>query len=413
MLCCLCFAAVCDSPLVAQTFTFTQPKTVLTFSQNQFYRTQTLDLNGDGKTDLALHLYAGELNVYLGDGAGGFSITPIVANTWEVGANAPAPMFVDVNGDGFADQVFGVSSYNDPYGKLSWAGEFAVALGDGKGHFTMTFNQLALDGDASSLVQGDFNGDGKPDFALLTSGGLDTNGEQVGAAITLFLNQGNGAFAAQNPIWLQAKSGTWMVAGDFNGDGKQDLAWTSLNTPAQTTKGAYPIYYMYGNGNGSFGAVQSYWVDTPPRGLAAGDLNHDGKTDLVVSLSPLVNQYGQTATGSNYRIATLLAKQTGGFYWASSETSATPTTGLELMDLNADGQPDAIYDWDYLRAGLAGGAFGPHQIVPYSTPYTFPYQDDMLFAPLIKNGLPAVFSWALGTTSGSYNLRVQLNTSQK
>lgn len=412
-LCCLCFT-VCGMPATAQTFTFSQPKTILTLPNTPPPSISgALDLNGDGKTDIAVQIYAGQINIYEGNGTGGFSSTPIVANTWEIGPNDPAPVFVDVNGDGFADQVFGVSGYNDPYGGQSWAGEFAVALGDGKGNFTMTTDLGASVGDASSLVEGDFNGDGKPDFAFLTNGGSDGNGGQIPPEITIYLNDGNGIFSfGDSTINLQTKTGTVMVEGDFNGDGKADLAWTNLGTPSQTTKGAYPIYYAYGKGDGTFGSIQTYWVDTPPRALARGDLNHDGKTDLVVSLAPLVDQYGNTASGSTYRIASLLAKQTGGFYWASSDSAVEATTGLELMDLNGDGLLDAVYNWDYLRAGLSGGAFGPHQILSYSTPYNFPYANDILLAPLVKGGLPDAFTWANGA-SGTVNLRLQINTSKK
>jgi hypothetical protein len=402
-------------PVTAQTFTFSQPKTILTLPNTPPAGwTHTLDFNGDGKTDIAVKIYAGQFNIYQGNGTGGFSSTPIVANSWEIGPNGPAPMFVDVNGDGFADQVFGVSGFNDPNGGLSWGGQFAVALGDGKGNFTMTTDMGAPVGDISSLVEGDFNGDGKPDFALLTSGGSDGNGGQFPPQITIYLNEGDGVFSlGDTTINLPTtKTGTVMVEGDFNGDGKADLAWTNLGTPPQTTKGNYPIYYAYGNGNGTFGSIQTYWVDTPPRALAAGDLNHDGRTDLVVSLAPLVDQNGNTASGSNYRIASLLARQTSGFYWKTAASAAEPTTGLELMDLNGDGLLDAIYDYDYLRAGLSGGGFGPHQIVSYSTPYTFPYATDVLMAPLIKGGPPDAFTWAPGS-SGMSNLRLQINTSQK
>ena len=121
--------------------------------------------------------------------------------------------------------------------RVSWGtqfsetnGQFIVALGDGSGNFntiTSLFNMPAGNGSADDpLVASDFNGDGKVDFALLTSGGFDVYGNFQTAAITLFLNEGSGKFAQQKTIWLQG-SGHWaMVSGDFKGDGKQDLAWT-------------------------------------------------------------------------------------------------------------------------------------------------------------------------------------------
>ena len=409
---CLLPISFCGSSLVAQTFTFGQPKSVLTSPPGGLFQLQFADVNGDGKTDLILPAFNVQDDVFLGDGTGGFSTTPIAANTWAFGPYSPAPMWIDVNGDGFSDQVFGTNTYYDP-GGLNADGEFAVALGDGKGHFTMTTDlgsQLTGSApDDSALVAGDFNGDGKIDFALLTGGGPDGNGGSYGPAITLFFNTGNGKFAQQNPMWLE-RGGSIMVGGDFNGDGKRDLAWMVRPGPLGTYQLPYPISYAYGKGDGTFGAVQTYWVDTAPLALASGDLNGDHKTDLVVALMPLLNQFGQPVSGSTYRIAALLAKQTSGFYWASAVSSTTSTNGLELMDLNNDGHLDAIYDLDFLRAGLAGGGWGPHQIVTGQAPPS-QLSNDLPFAPLVKGGLPAVFSQSVDS-AGHTHLNIQLNTSK-
>ena len=410
---CLMSLALCGSTLVAQTFTFSQPKSIVTLPPYTGFYMNTLDLNGDGKIDLAVQIYATQMSVYLGNGTGGFSTTPVVANTWDPGATAPPPMFIDVNGDGFADQVWGYDTYNDPANFITTNGQFIVALGDGKGHFTMTTSLGSIPPGAGSgdpLVAADFNGDGKVDFALLTGGGEDLQGNNLPAEITLFLNQGNGKFAQQNSIKLST-TGAWaMVAGDFNGDGKQDLAWAQSNLRPST--GPYPITYMYGNGDGTFGTMRNYWTDTVPIGLASADLNGDHKTDLVVSLSPVLDQYGNPVSGSNWRIATLLAKQADGFYWASAVSSTTPTQGLKLMDLNNDGHVDAIYNGIYLRAGLAGGAFGPHQIVTGQTPPPNVYDyANLPFAPLVKGGLPAFFSSSVDSSQNEH-LNVQLNLSK-
>ncbi len=125
---------------------------------------------------------------------------------------------------------------------------------------------------------------------------------------------------------------------------------------------------------------------------------------------PVLNQSGQPVSGSTYRIATLLAKQTSGFYWASAVSSTTITNGLELMDLNNDGHLDAIYDLDYLRAGLAGGGWGPHQIVTGQSPPS-QLSNDLPFAPLVKGGLPAVFSESVDS-AGHTHLNILLNTSK-
>jgi len=413
---CLALMTVWGSSLVAQTFTFGQPKPVTVTSYTGIAQVQTADINGDGKSDVIIPTANAVYAAYLGDGTGGFSTTPLTLNSLDLGAINPIPKFMDVNGDGIADQVFAFGTYSD-YGSgyLTTVGEFVVALGDGKGHYTITTSLGSLpesNGRSTDpLAAADFNGDGKIDFALLTQGGTDASGMGAPAEITVFLNQGNGKFAQQRSIPLEG-SGVWLiVAGDFNGDGRQDLAWTVKyqGVPIPTP---YQIHYMYGNGDGTFGTTHIYTTDTQTVSLASGDLNGDHKTDLVVGLSPALDSTGHFVSGSTWRIATLLAKQKGGFYWASAVSSTTATTGLELMDLNNDGHLDAIYDWAYLRAGLSGGGFGPHQIVTGQTvdPNAWWFVN-LPFSPLVKGGLPAVFSQTVDS-SGSAHINVQLNTSK-
>jgi hypothetical protein len=404
---------VCGSPLAAQTFTFGPPKPVAETSFSGIAQVQTADINGDGNTDVLIPSALGQYDVYLGDGAGGFSQNPLTANSWYFGTPNPQPTFIDVNGDGIADQVIGFGSYDT--GLSTAQGQFLVALGDGKGRFTLSTSLGGLPagvGYGDPLVAADFDGDGKIDFALLTSGGIDASGIPASAAITVFLNRGNGKFAQQKNISLEG-SGIWMmVAGDFNGDGRQDLAW-ALKYQGEAIPTPYRIHYMYGNGDGSFGTMRVYTTDTAPVALASGDLNGDHKTDLVVGLAPVLDQNGLPQAAAKWRIATLLAKQTEGFYWAHAILSlVTPTSGLELMDLNHDGHLDAIYDWNYLRAGLPGGAFGPHQVPTGQSGDVNGWNFvDEPFAPLVKGGLPAVFSQTVDS-SGTAHIYVQLNTSK-
>ena len=396
---CLLFLTVCDVTLIAQTFTFSQPKSVLTFQPPSWgFNLQTLDVNGDGKTDLLINTGI-NYNIYLGDGKGGFASTPLSSAVFDPAPVHPSPTFIDVDGDGIDDLVLGFSSFmGDQFSETN--GQFIVALGDGSGNFNTTtslYNMPAGNGSADDpLVAADFNGDGKVDFALLTAGGFDVYGNFQTAAITLFLNQGSGKFAQQKTIWLQG-SGHWaMVSGDFKGDGKQGLAWTQVQSNAGPP---YPIHYLYGNGDGTFGAMHTYWTDTAAVALASGDLNGDHKTDLVVSLMP--------GGAHVWRIATLLAKQTSGFYWAQGVSSSSSTDGLELVDLNNDGHLDAIYQQVYMRAGLADDSWGPQQVVPGQTPP----QSSGHFAPLVKGGLPAVFTTSVDAAQNAH-IDVQINTSK-
>lgn len=404
------FAPVC---LSAQTFTFAPEKPAVTNINVAVTGPQLTDINGDGKTDLVVLTNNG-FEAYLGDGAGNFAKTPLALdNFWSLTLSVPqsqlinetylVPQFIDVNGDGKADMVWGYPSFADEEnnGNEAYRGSFAVALGDGNGHFTLT-TDLSIENAgwhltvyAFSLVSGDFNGDGKTDFALITSGDDSTY-----PAILVFLNKGSGIFDQQPTITLGGVTNAFLKVGDFNGDGKLDLAWVHQDQngyPVNNVIPTYSIEYKYGQGDGTFGATQTYTIDAQPVGLAAADLNHDGKADLVVGLLPKSDVKGVPLPGATSRIATLRAKQAGGFYWYTAVNSVAPPSALALLDLNGDGILDLNYQANFLRAGLGGGSFGPAQFVTgtawdFPPTYPSPLYVSLPFAPLVSSGgLPDLF----------------------
>jgi hypothetical protein len=142
-----------------------------------------------------------------------------------------------------------------------------IYLGNGDGTFVQT-QELPTGANPESLVVGDFNGDGKADLAVANFGD---------GTLSIFLNAGNGTFNA--PATITVSSGNQLkslVAADFNQDGKLDLAVTVYNQAE--------AFVLLGNGKGAF-TLQStaLTTGTAPTAIVAADFNGDGLLDLAVS----------------------------------------------------------------------------------------------------------------------------------
>jgi hypothetical protein len=186
-----------------------------------------------------------------------------------------------------------------------------------------------------AVAVGDFNGDGKPDLAVTNSPG-----------VSIFLNTtATGAttpsFAANVDFTAQQVPDSIVIA-DFNGDGKPDIAVTNrfsrsvsvfLNTTATgatTPSLATRIDFDLGAGEGFF--------------MAVGDLNADGKPDLAITLG---NQYPNnvlilldaTATGATTPsfVPGLSLTAGNGFVGPGA-----PLLGAAIGDINGDGSPDLV-----------------------------------------------------------------------
>jgi hypothetical protein len=170
---------------------------------------------------------------------------------------------------------------------------------------------LTVSSNPSSLAVGDLNRDGKPDVVAASSGGN---------SIHVMINKGAGAFAA--PIVISVgNTPSAVVVADLTGDGILDIAVANNGSKNITVlKGAVSA------GNVSYTALASPVLPAPPTGLAAGDMDDDGVTDLVACCS---------STTSTVQI--LRNNGTGTFGQPVAYTIASMPTCVTLADLNNDG----------------------------------------------------------------------------
>jgi hypothetical protein len=134
------------------------------------------------------------------------------------------------------------------------------------------------------------------------------------------------------PVGLEPSS---IAVGDFNGDGKLDIAVANSDT--------YQIEILLGNGDGTFTALARYTVGPAPLSIAAADLNHDGSLDLVVA-------------SLDYTVSVLLGNGNGTFQSAKNYRTTAGPLVLQVADANGDGVPDLVFlDTPYVSVMLGNG----------------------------------------------------------
>ena len=360
--------------------TFAAPKLIPT--ANTPDATAVGDFNGDGKMDLAVS--GGRASILLGDGTGSFS----APTHFETAYSSYTVAAADFNGDGKIDLVFGHVFFNQITvvfgtgtgtftGRLDIdagkdaryvsTGDFnrdgkadilvanresddvSILLGDGAGHFGNPASFVVGFGPVQ-VAAGDFNGDGETDVATVNI---------FGSNVTILLGKAGGAFASASSLGGPSFQGVYTVAaGDFNADGKQDIAGTDF--------GNKQIWTMPGDGTGRFGARVSTPTSNKPYSITAAQFDGDGKLDLVIL------EFG--SSGIDNYVSVFLPNGDGTFRQQTSINAGSSLSRLIVADFNNDGKTDVAVTKNsdakvaILLGDGAGGLSSPNSFDVGSSP---------------------------------------------
>jgi Big-like domain-containing protein/VCBS repeat protein len=262
----------------------------------------TGDVNGDGKPDIVgTNSYNNTVSVYLNDGDGNFPSW----TDYPTGTDPEGVVIGDVNGDGIPDLV--VADHADNL--------ISVLLGNGDGTFQPR-RDFATATSPKAILLSDFNNDGITDVA--------TANQTNPGTVSILLGAGDGTFPTHHE--LSAGDSPQSIANsDFNGDGKTDLV-VNYNYAGGISDSGASVFLS--NGDGTFQPRVDYSIDLyDSHGVAAGDINSDGKPDLIVS---------------NYVTVSVFLGNGDGTFQPHVDYPTGGSRQLFIGDFNGDGSPDIV-----------------------------------------------------------------------
>lgn len=331
------------------------------------------DFDGDGHADLAVIGYPGIL-FFKNQGDGTFAPKVDFPLAQEVGAIAAG----DVDGDGKPDLValdfqgftkvrvfrnlgdgtFGPAAgypaglaSNHPTGTTL---RLADLNGDGKADIVVASDGVSVifnQGDGTfaprvmyptaggtnsprSVAVDDFDSDGHPDLAVAIwqDGDNGINGQ-----VSILRNQGDGAFPTRVD-YLVGVDLAGIAAADLDGDGKADLAVSDTVNHADAWRGN-TVDILANRGDGTFVARHDRDASNGPGTVAVGDIDGDGKLDLAVANQGTIQKPGNT-------VSVFLGDGSGGLGAKVDYPTGAWTSGLALSDLDGDGTLDLAVSAD-------------------------------------------------------------------
>ncbi len=290
------------------------------------YGIAVADLAGNGKLDIVVTEYGDNLvSVYKNNCTPGNIATNLFGprQDFSTGSGPQRMAAADLDGDGKPDLIvantgdgtISILQNTSETGTIDFAPKVDLATGAG----------------CSAVAVGDLNGDGKPDIAAVNGDGtLSVLQNVIDAPGTITTN----SFAPQISLPIPS-GGVGVAIVDIDGDGRLDLAVTSYLPQL------FSIFQNLSSGDdltaNSFGLRIDYPLDGRGHTISVGDLDGDGKPDLVVDteLNSTISIFHNESTPgilTNNSLAGPIELATGWNAWGSS-----------VGDLNGDGRPDIVF----------------------------------------------------------------------
>ncbi len=266
------------------------------------------DLNDDGRTDITVAYYGtGNIGILIGYGNGSFTIQQTMTTTI---ASMPASVAVgDFNSDGRLDITVANSESSN----------VGIFLGDGNGTFSsQTIYSNGVMSGSDGIAVGDFNNDNQLDIVIANAEANNTS---------IFLGYGNGTFSSRIIFSTGNNSVPIAVAvGDFNNDDRLDIAVANFGTSN--------VGVLLGCGNGTFQSqvIYSTGYNSQIFSIAIGDFDNDNRLDIVVT-----NYFdGNIGVFQGYGDGTFSSQTT-----YAIDSWGGPTY-VAVGDLNNDGRLDIV-----------------------------------------------------------------------